>query len=106
MKREHARFSRWLSWLALVAGMTFGASQALANTYPLPAPGSRLIGETLYHTVADDGGSLEAIAKRYNVGFLALLQANPGVDPYVPRAGSVLTIPRQMLLPDARAKAF
>ncbi len=101
MKREHARFSRWLSWLALVAGMTFGASQALANTYPLPAPGSRLIGETLYHTVADDGGSLEAIAKRYNVGFLALLQANPGVDPYVPRAGSVLTIPRQMLLPDA-----
>ncbi|EPN9640736.1 L,D-transpeptidase LdtC [Cronobacter sakazakii] len=101
MKREHARFSRWLSWLALVAGMTFGASQALANIYPLPAPGSRLIGETLYHTVADDGGSLEAIAKRYNVGFLALLQANPGVDPYVPRAGSVLTIPRQMLLPDA-----
>ncbi|EKK5219110.1 L,D-transpeptidase family protein [Cronobacter sakazakii] len=101
MKREHARFSRWLSWLALVAGMTFGASQALANTYPLPTPGSRLIGETLYHTVADDGGSLEAIAKRYNVGFLALLQANPGVDPYVPRAGSVLTIPRQMLLPDA-----
>ncbi|EIZ8989384.1 L,D-transpeptidase family protein [Cronobacter sakazakii] len=101
MKREHARFSRWLSWLALVAGMTFGASQALANTYPHPAPGSRLIGETLYHTVADDGGSLEAIAKRYNVGFLALLQANPGVDPYVPRAGSVLTIPRQMLLPDA-----
>ncbi|MDT3620866.1 L,D-transpeptidase LdtC [Cronobacter malonaticus] len=101
MKREHARFSRWLSWLALAAGMTFGASQVLANTYPLPAPGSRLIGETLYHTVADDGGSLEAIAKRYNVGFLALLQANPGVDPYVPRAGSVLTIPRQMLLPDA-----
>ncbi|EPN9381770.1 L,D-transpeptidase family protein [Cronobacter malonaticus] len=101
MKREHACFSRWLSWLALAAGMTFGASQALANTYPLPAPGRGLIGETLYHTVADDGGSLEAIAKRYNVGFLALLQANPGVDPYVPRAGSVLTIPRQMLLPDA-----
>ncbi len=31
----------------------------------------------------------------------ALLQANPGVDPYVPRAGSVLTIPLQTLLPDA-----
>ena len=47
------------------------------------------------------GGSLEAIAKKYNVGFLALLQANPGVDPYVPRAGSVLTIPLQTILPDA-----
>lgn len=31
----------------------------------------------------------------------ALLQANPGVDPYVPRAGSVLTIPLQTILPDA-----
>jgi L,D-transpeptidase YcfS len=30
-----------------------------------------------------------------------LLQANPGVDPYVPRPGSVLTIPLQTLLPDA-----
>jgi len=51
--------------------------------------------------VEHDGGALEAIAKRYGVGFLALLQANPGVDPYVPRAGSVLTIPLQTLLPDA-----
>lgn len=65
------------------------------------APGSRLVGENKFHVVEDDGGSLEAIAKKYNVGFLALLQANPGIDPYVPRAGSVLTIPLQTLLPDA-----
>ncbi|SUH38078.1 LD-transpeptidase YcfS [Salmonella enterica subsp. enterica] len=68
---------------------------------PLPPPGSRLVGENKFHVVEDDGGSLEAIAKKYNVGFLALLQANPGIDPYVPRAGSVLTIPLQTLLPDA-----
>ncbi|ECG4612593.1 transcription-repair coupling factor [Salmonella enterica subsp. enterica serovar Typhimurium] len=60
-----------------------------------------LVGENKFHVVEDDGGSLEAIAKKYNVGFLALLQANPGIDPYVPRAGSVLTIPLQTLLPDA-----
>ena len=59
------------------------------------------MGQNQFHVVQDDGGSLEAIAKKYNVGFLALLQANPGVDPYVPRAGSVLTIPLQTLLPDA-----
>ncbi|VYU62318.1 L,D-transpeptidase family protein [Metakosakonia massiliensis] len=74
---------------------------AWANTWPLPPSGSRLVGENRYHVVEDDGGSLEAIAKKYNVGFLALLQANPGIDPYVPRAGSVLTIPLQTLLPDA-----
>lgn len=100
MKCYVSSLYRWVALLPLAA-LALYASVASANTYPLPAPGSRLTGETLYHTVADDGGSLEAIARKYNVGFLALLQANPGVDPYVPRAGSVLTIPRQMLLPDA-----
>ncbi len=77
------------------------ALPAKANTWPLPPAGSRLVGENKFHVVENDGGSLEAIAKKYNVGFLALLQANPGVDPHVPRAGSVLTIPLQTLLPDA-----
>lgn len=94
------RVGRWLASMMLV-GAALASFQAAANSYPLPPEGSRLIGKNIFHVVADDGGSLEAIAKKYNVGFLALLQANPGVDPYVPRAGSVLTIPRQMLLPDA-----
>lgn len=94
------RFSRWITFFALVATVAL-ALPARANTWPLPAAGSRLVGENRFHVVEDDGGSLEAIAKRYNVGFLALLQANPGVDPYVPRPGSVLTIPLQTLLPDA-----
>lgn len=93
-------FSRWITFFALVATVAL-ALPARANTWPLPAAGSRLVGENRFHVVEDDGGSLEAIAKRYNVGFLALLQANPGVDPYVPRPGSVLTIPLQTLLPDA-----
>jgi len=94
------RFSRWITFFALVATVAL-ALPARANTWPLPAAGSRLVGENRFPVVEDDGGSLEAIAKRYNVGFLALLQANPGVDPYVPRPGSVLTIPLQTLLPDA-----
>lgn len=56
---------------------------ARANTWPLPPAGSNVVGENRFHVVENDGGSLEAIAKKYNVGFLALLQANPGVDPYV-----------------------
>ena len=94
------RFSRWITFFALVATVAL-TLPARANTWPLAAAGSRLVGENRFHVVEDDGGSLEAIAKRYNVGFLALLQANPGVDPYVPRPGSVLTIPLQTLLPDA-----
>ncbi|MFP2237644.1 L,D-transpeptidase family protein [Pseudescherichia vulneris] len=95
-----SRFMRLLGLLAVVATVTM-ALPARANTWPLPPTSSRLVGENRFHVVENNGGSLEAIAKKYNVGFLALLQANPGVDPYVPRAGSVLTIPLQTLLPDA-----
>lgn len=77
-----------------------GASRPGKHLAPSP-PGSKVVGENRFHVVENNGGSLEAIAKKYNVGFLALLQANPGVDPYVPRAGSVLTIPLQTILPDA-----
>lgn len=106
------RFSRLYSTPArLLASIilfltTLASLPASANSWPLPAPGSRLIGQNVFHVVQDDGGSLESIAKKYNVGFLALLQANPGVDPYVPRAGSVLTIPLQTLLPDAPRKGL
>ena len=96
--KSFTRISLWLGMMAIAAAL---ALPARANTWPLPPPGSRLVGQNQFHVVENNGGSLEAIAKKYNVGFLALLQANPGVDPYVPRAGSVLTIPLQTLLPDA-----
>ncbi|MFP5594006.1 L,D-transpeptidase family protein [Kluyvera sp. 142486] len=95
--KQTLQLSRWLLGLLLVASVALPVS---ANSWPLPPPGSRLVGENRFHVVENNGGSLESIAKKYNVGFLALLQANPGVDPYVPRAGSVLTIPLQTLLPD------
>ena len=97
---NNKRLSRWLAFFTLAATFAL-ALPAQANTWPLPPPGSRLVGQNTVHVVEDNGGSLEAIAKKYNVGFLALLQANPGVDPYVPRPGSVLTIPLQTRLPDA-----
>lgn len=73
------RFSRWLTFFTFAAAVAL-ALPAKANTWPLPSADSRLVGENKFHVVENDGGSLEAIAKKYNVGFLALLQANPGVD--------------------------
>ena len=97
---NNKRLSRWLAFFTLAATFAL-ALPAQANTWPLPPPGSRLVGQNTVHVVEDNGGSLEAIAKKYNVGFLALLQAHAGVVPYGPRTGSVLTIPLQTLLPDA-----
>ncbi|MFL9626009.1 L,D-transpeptidase family protein [Aeromonas jandaei] len=70
-----------------------------ARSYPLPPTGSRLIGE-LEDYFIQQGEYLELVGKHTQIGFLALLEANPGVDPYLPKPGTRLTLPTQMLLPD------
>lgn len=75
------------------------ALPAKANT-AAAAGGQSSGGENKFHVVENDGGSLEAIAKNITSAF-SLCYRLTGVDPYVPRAGSVLTIPLQTLLPDA-----
>ncbi|CAI0838351.1 TPA: L,D-transpeptidase family protein [Serratia fonticola] len=84
----------------LFATVLTGTQVASANEYPLPPPGSRLIGENTIYNVPNDGRSLEAIAADYKIGLLGMLEANPGTDPYLPKPGTALTIPTQMLLPD------
>ncbi|RLM16770.1 peptidoglycan-binding protein [Gibbsiella quercinecans] len=84
----------------LFATALAGVSAAKATEYPLPPANSRLIGENTTYVVPNDGRSLEMIAADYKIGLLGMLEANPGTDPYLPKTGSVLTIPTQMLLPD------
>lgn len=43
---------------------------------------------------------LEYFAAQYQLGLSNMLEANPGVDPYLPKAGTVLNIPQQLILPD------
>jgi L,D-transpeptidase YcfS len=68
-------------------------------TYTLPETGSRMIGSLQYHQV-QKGETIAKIADDYGVGFLALMAANKGVDPFLPTPGQALTIPSQLLLPD------
>ncbi|MCE0490770.1 L,D-transpeptidase family protein [Pantoea sp. Mb-10] len=77
------------------------SAPTFATEYPLPAENSRLIGENVLTTVPDDKRPLENIAAHYKIGLLGMLEANPGVDPWLPKAGTQLTVPLQMLLPDA-----
>ncbi|MBP8174597.1 MAG: L,D-transpeptidase family protein, partial [Aeromonadaceae bacterium] len=62
---------------------------------------SRLIAENHESTVPTAGRPLEAIAAEFQLGLPNMLEANPGVDPYLPKAGSVLKVPHQLILPDA-----
>jgi L,D-transpeptidase YcfS len=68
------------------------------SVYNLPSSDSRLIGEQVVHK-ALKGDYFQALAENYNVGFFALLAANPNVDPFLLEPGSNIVIPKQMLLP-------
>lgn len=43
---------------------------------------------------------LEYFAAKYQMGLSNMLEANPGIDTYLPKGGTVLTIPQQLILPD------
>ena len=58
--KSFTRISLWLGMMAIAAAL---ALPARANTWPLPPPGSRLVGQNQFHVVENNGGSLEAIAK-------------------------------------------
>ena len=74
---------------------------ASAVTYPLPTDGSRLVGENQVVTIPEGNNlPLEDFAAQYQMGLSNMLEANPGVDPYLPKGGTILNIPQQLILPD------
>ncbi|HAT2611632.1 TPA: L,D-transpeptidase [Kluyvera intermedia] len=77
------------------------SQSVLAVSYPLPPEGSRLVGSVQVVTVPQGNTlPLEAFAAQYGQGLSNMLEANPGVDPFLPKAGSELVIPQQVILPD------
>ncbi|WP_434640048.1 L,D-transpeptidase [Klebsiella sp. I138] len=73
---------------------------ALAVSYPLPPEGSRLVGSPQLITVPQNNTQpLEAFAAKYGQGLSNMLEANPGVDVFLPRSGTTLVIPQQLILP-------
>ncbi len=80
----------------------FGVKAAI---FQLPADGSRLIGEPAFYRVVQ-GDYFQQIAEYHNVGMLALIAANPEVDPFLPKVGSQIQLPTQMILPFAERKGI
>lgn len=71
-----------------------------AVEYTLPASGSRLVGQNQTYTVQEGDNSLQTIARRFDTAAMLILEANNTIAP-VPAPGTQVTIPLQLLLPDA-----
>lgn len=90
---------RRVKWLCS-AVLLLSVESALAVSYPLPPEGSRLVGNPQTITVPHDNiFPLEAFAAKYGQGLSNMLEANPDADPFLPKAGSRLVIPQQVILP-------
>lgn len=55
----------------------------------------------LYVVLAGEDDTLFDIARRYGLGYKEIRAANPGVDPWLPKAGTPIVLPTHFVLPDA-----
>jgi L,D-transpeptidase ErfK/SrfK len=85
------RARRRFCWLAILAGA------AHAQTFTLD-PNQDLIG-TPSQVTAELKDTLPDIARENHLGFDEIIAANPGLDTWVPGAGSIVKLPTQHLLP-------
>lgn len=77
---------------------------AAAETLPLD-PDSDLVGEMRSHrTVWEDTFAL--LARHNGLGFIELVAANPGIDPWVPGKNVDVVLPTAHLLPDTKRKGI
>ena len=81
-------------------------------TYRVPTNGATadqqretIISQPLKHTVGEDESLLD-IARHYHLGYRELIEANTGVDPWVPPVGLEINIPSRWILPDGRHRGL
>ncbi|MDX1756320.1 MAG: L,D-transpeptidase family protein [Marinobacter sp.] len=103
-------------WLA-PASLALAAATDAAAEAPASEPAAETDGEalrrvprlTLNGDVAGDLKSFRTqyedtfaeIGNRLSLGYLELVKANPGVDPWLPGEGTTITLPRQYVMPEA-----
>ena len=79
--------------LALLAGAAAGA------TLPLPAEGDIVGSDAEVAATRED--TLIDLARHHGLGYEEIVNANPGVDPWLPGEGTIVRLPLRRLLPDA-----
>jgi len=78
------------------AGVLFLLRDASGAAY---VANSDIIGTlAAYRIKADD--SLIELARQFDLGYNAIVAANPGVDPVLPKPGTVISMPTSWIIPD------
>ncbi|KAF0218881.1 MAG: ErfK/YbiS/YcfS/YnhG family [Geobacteraceae bacterium] len=89
--------SRTVILVLVLCSLLFTVSKAHGGAY---SADEAVIGRVRSHTVKK-GESLMEIARRFDLGFNEIAEANPGLDPFVPGKGAKVVIPASWIVPDA-----
>ncbi len=73
-------------------------SAAHATSYELDDPATQVVGEDQQVTTVYED-TLYDLARKYSLGSEELIRVNPGIDPWLPPTGSVITVPGRHILP-------
>ena len=65
----------------------------------MPSPGSNMVGTLQAVTIANPNTTLLDIARRFDLGYHEITEANPAVSPWTPSLGTKIIIPTQFILP-------
>src|ERR1700756_235090 len=78
--------------------LSFFATASQATVYEMPTDGSAVVGtDSHIKTVYKD--TLLDIARRNSLGYYEIIRANPGVDMWLPGAGTDIVVPGRHILP-------
>lgn len=87
---------RFILFLCLISLCFISPAHAAIYT-----PDGDIVGEVGHYTV-QKGDNFYKIARRFDLGIVELMAANPDTDPWLPEEGEELTLPTMHVLPPVR----
>lgn len=85
--------------------LVFFVGATFATQLPLPAKNQDVVGQIQFAQI-QAGDTLSTIARRYDMGFFEVAEANPEVDPAHLVVGDEVIIPSQYILPQGERKGI
>lgn len=82
--------------------LTLITFNAIGLTFPLPKSGN-IVGVVQRATIQENE-SLGDVGRKFDIGVYEMIEANPSINPWKPRAGAEVIIPSQFILPKSQKK--
>jgi len=87
-----------LGFQYMILGLAMLPFVATAEIYDLPPDGSDVVGAVTIVSARDEDTLID-IARRHGLGYEDIVRANPGVNTWVPGAGTEVVLPTRFVLP-------